>query len=79
MLPFINWPNLIIWLPLLLEILGNKCITIVCFPGFDVKYFEINLSNPAVFLHYWKTKTKNEYLEKEMSFKGETKNIFHQF
>ena len=26
----INWPNLIIWLTLLLEILGNTCITIVC-------------------------------------------------
>ena len=26
----INWPNLIIWLTLLLEILGNTCIAIVC-------------------------------------------------
>ena len=26
----INWPNFNVWLPLLLEILGNMCITIVC-------------------------------------------------
>ena len=30
MLYSINWPNFIVWLPLLLEILGNMCITIVC-------------------------------------------------
>ena len=26
----INWPNFIVWLPLLLEILGNMYIAIVC-------------------------------------------------
>ena len=26
----INWPDLIIWLSLLLEILANACIAIVC-------------------------------------------------
>ena len=36
MLWFINWPNFIVWLPLLLEILGNICIEIVYFPGCDV-------------------------------------------
>ena len=30
MLYFINWPNFIAWLSLLLDILGNICITIVC-------------------------------------------------
>ena len=30
MLYSINWPNVIVWLPLLLRILGNMCITIVC-------------------------------------------------
>ena len=30
MLCSINWPNFIVWLPLLLEILGNMYITIVC-------------------------------------------------
>ena len=29
-LDFINWPNLIIWLPLFLEILDTICIAIVC-------------------------------------------------
>ena len=26
----ISWSNLIVWLPLLLKILGNMCITIIC-------------------------------------------------
>ena len=30
MLYSINGPNFIVWLPLLLEILGNMCIAIVC-------------------------------------------------
>ena len=40
---FINWPNFIAWLPLLLEILGYMCIAIVCYPGCDIIDFEINL------------------------------------
>ena len=30
MLYSINWPNFIVWLPLVLEILGNMCIAIDC-------------------------------------------------
>ena len=41
MLYFINWQNFIV---LLLEILGNMCIAIVCFPGCDIINFEINLT-----------------------------------
>ena len=43
MLNSINWPNFIPWLPLLLRILGNICIAIVYYPGYDVMDFEINL------------------------------------
>ena len=43
MLYFINLPNFIAWLPLLLEILGNMCIAIVSYPGCDVMDVEINL------------------------------------
>ena len=43
MLYSINWPNLIAWLFLLLEILINMCIAIVCFPRFDVINLEIEL------------------------------------
>ena len=42
-LHFINWPNFIVLLPLILGILGNICIAIVCKPGCDVKKFEIDL------------------------------------
>ena len=38
----INWPNFIVWLPLLLEMLGNMCI--VSLAGCDLINFEINLS-----------------------------------
>ena len=50
MLHSINWSDFIVWLPLLLEMLGNMFVVIVCFPGCDVVIFEINLvSNQAVF------------------------------
>ena len=42
----INWSNLIVWLPLFLEILGNMYIAIVCQPGCDV----INIENNLIFL-----------------------------
>ena len=38
-----NGLNLIVWLPLLLEILDNMCIPIVCFPSYEVINFEIAL------------------------------------
>ena len=38
-----TWPNIIVWLPLLREILGNMCIVIVCWPGCDAINVEINL------------------------------------
>ena len=40
----INWPNLIVWLPLLCEILGNMCTAIVCKPGCDVWTLKLTLS-----------------------------------
>ena len=43
MLHSINWPNFIVWWSLLLEILGNMCIAIICFPGCDVINSKINL------------------------------------
>ena len=50
----INWPNFIVWLPSLLEILGNIRIAILRFPGFDVFFF----FNQVIFLHGQKVKTK---------------------
>ena len=56
----INQPNFMAWLPLLLEILGNMCIAIVCYPGCEVMDFEINLIIliKQFFLHAQKVKTK---------------------
>ena len=36
MLYSINWPNFIIWLPLILGILGNNRIVLICFSVCDV-------------------------------------------
>ena len=60
MLYSINRPNFITWLPLLLEILGNMCITFVCYLGCDVMDFEINLISltEPLFLHDEKVMTK---------------------
>ena len=44
MLYSINWPNFIICLPLLLEILGNMCIAIVHYPGCESWIFKLTLS-----------------------------------
>ena len=60
MLYSINQPNFMAWLPLLLEILGNMCIAIVCYPGCEVMDFEINLIIliKQFFLYAQKVKTK---------------------
>ena len=57
----INWPNFIVWLPLLCEILGNMCIAIVCKPSCDVMNFEVNLVFliQPLFLHDQKVSNKN--------------------
>ena len=60
MLYSINWSNFIVWLPLLLEILGNICIAIVCLQGCDVINFKINmifLIKPSLYMTK-KVKTK---------------------
>ena len=40
----INWLNYIVWLYLIIEILGNICIVIGCYPACDVINFRINFS-----------------------------------
>ena len=40
---FYNWPNFIVYLPLVREMLANMCISIVCWLGCDFTNFEINL------------------------------------
>ena len=44
MLYSINWPNVIVWSPLLTEISGNMCIVIVYYSVCDVINFGIYLS-----------------------------------
>ena len=60
----IDWPNTIVWLPLVYEILGNMCIVLVWQPGCDVINFEMNLnqalSNQAVFSTWTKSQGRKK-------------------
>ena len=65
-----NWPNFIVWLSLILEILGNMCIAIVYFKGCDITIFENNLIlmiKPCFFMTK-KSRQKSKYLENGKSF-----------
>ena len=39
----INWPNFIFSLPLLVDILGKRCVIIICFLVYNLMDFGINL------------------------------------
>ena len=61
----INWPNFIVWLPLLCEILGNMCIAIVRFQDLDIINCEIILIflvKPFLYMTK-KPRQKYKYLE----------------
>ena len=81
MLYSINWPNYVVWLPLLLEILGNICITTVFYPGCDVIKFETTLIFLIKLFCYLTKKSIQKFkcLENKKSFWGEIKSIFNHF
>ena len=70
MLYSISWPNFIAWLLLLLEILGNVCRVIVCYSGWNVINFKINLFFLIKPLFYMtkNSRHKFKYLENENRF-----------
>ena len=70
MLYSINWSSLNVSLSLLLEILGNMCIAIACYPFCDLIDFEIYL-NVLIKPFSYMTKTlaqKLKYPPNEKSF-----------
>ena len=77
MLYSINWPSFITWSPLLLEIMGNMCIVIVCYPGCDIMDFEINLIFQIAVLSTWpKSHDKNlNNLRTKRAFKVKQKTL----
>ena len=79
----INWPNFIVWLYLVVEILNSKCILIICFAVYDVIKFEINLRFfiQVVFQHDQKSQYKNlyKYLKHEITFQVKWKTFFINF
>ena len=54
----INWPTFIVWLSLFLEISGNMCIVIACWPVCDVVCGSWPFTNEEM-----NQKTKNRYLK----------------
>ena len=74
---YINWPNLIVWLPLLVELLGNMLILDICNPVCDSINFDINLSLFIKILSYMAKKAgqKFKYPENEKGFWHEIKTI----
>ena len=60
MLYYINWPDFILWLLLLLEIFSNMCTAIICFPVYHVINFEIKLISLSSRFSTWsKIQDKN--------------------
>ena len=81
MLYSFNWPNFLLWLPLLFEVLDNLCIVIICFPVFDVINFEI-YHNFLIKLFSYVTKKsgqKFKYIEDDKIFNHEIKIFFINF
>ena len=78
MIHSISWPNFIVWLFLLLVIMGNMCIKIVCYPGYEVIKFQINLIFFIKPFRYMTkmSKQKLKCLENEKSFWAELKTCF---
>ena len=85
MLYSINWPNLIVLLPLPPEILINTYIEIFCEPGSDVINNVLNFEISLIFLiksllfRNTKSRQKPKYLENKKSFYSEMNSIFHYF
>ena len=81
MLYSINLPTLIVWLPLVFEILCNICVAIVFFPCCYVLNFKMNLIFPVklFFCMNKKSRQEFEYLENKKSFEDKIKIILHDF
>ena len=75
----INWSNLFVWLPLLLEMLCIMCI--ICFPVYDVIIFKINLSLSSSRFPTWPKKSgqKLEYRKNKKGFLDDIKNLKQKF
>ena len=66
----INWPNLIAWLTVLPEILGDMCILVVCFAVHNVINLKLNLAFLSSCFSVWLKRSglKFKYLKNEKSF-----------
>ena len=72
----INWPNFIVWLPSLREILGSMCIVIICFPVYDV----INLEIVCSFLiksSFYIIKSQDRFKYEQIEISLEQKEFYY--
>ena len=74
----INWPYFIVWVPLLLEILGNVYYNCLLTKLWRHKMWSelIFLDKPFCYMTK-RSRQKLKYLENKKSFSGEIKSIFH--
>ena len=77
----IIWPNFIVCLPLLCEILDNTCTAIVCKPSCHVMNFEVNLVFliKSFFLHDQNVMTKTEISWEQKELLRRKKKDFSSF
>ena len=67
-------------MPLLLEILSNRCILITSFPVDDVINFEISISFLIKAFSYMSKKSQDKkFLQKKEKRLDKIKSIFHHF
>ena len=78
---YFNWPNFNVWLPLGLEILGNKCIEIICFAVDHIIIIEINLNFLIMPFPTWLKKSgkKLNIVRTKRGFEVKIKRFFHHF
>ena len=75
---YVNWRNFIVWLPLLLEILGNMCIIIVCFPVCDVINSELTLAFISSRFPTWPEKSGQNFEKIKKLFSSFLKNFLNK-
>ena len=75
-----NWPNFVVWLPLILEIMHNVYCNCLLARLWCYKFWnELYLSNQAVSPVWLKSQDKNWNILRSKSFQDEIKSNFHHF
>ena len=74
----INWRNFIVWLPFLLEILGNMCMVTIYFPVCDVINSELTLAFLSSRFSTWPEKSGQIFEKIKKPFSSFLKNFLNK-